>query len=142
MSTLEIRVTEAVTVANFTEAAAKGEVQFYKVRGNGTTRHIPFFAEGSKEREVAEWVAEQREEGVTMQAIAKDLHLSVPSVRRMLNSLLLSEEVDGYDEEEVAEILADANEGDGTDATEILPADEPEDEGDDHAVAGVTENLL
>lgn len=128
MSTIEIRVTEAVTVENFRAEAAKGTVQFYRVRGNGTTRHIPFYAEGSEAREVAEQVSEWREEGKTMQAIAADLHMSVPSVRRMLNSLLLSEEVDGYDEEEIAEILADAAEGDGTEATEVLPAEAPDED--------------
>lgn len=138
MSTIEIRVTEAVTVDNFAKAAAEGTVQFYRVRGNGTTRHIPFYAEGTKEREVAEYVAEQREDGVSMKAIATELHMSVPSVRRMLNSLLLSEEVDGYDEEEIAEILADAHEGDGTEATEI-PKDEDGDDNDPVNVTGLTD---
>lgn len=103
---LEIRVTPEVTVDNFAEALASGKVQLYTVRGNGTTRHIPFYAEGSKDREVAEYVMEQREDGVSMKAIATELHLSVPSVRRMLNSLLLSEDVEEYGEEDIAEILA------------------------------------
>jgi hypothetical protein len=128
VSTIEIRVTESVTVANFTESVANGNVQFYRVRGNGTTRHIPVFAQGTPEFETAEQVAEWREDGKTMKDIAAELHMSVPSVRRLLNSYLLSDEVAEYDEEEIAEILADAQEGDGTDATEILPAEEPEEE--------------
>ena len=142
MSTIEIRVTQDVTVANFTESVANGNVQFYRVRGNGTTRHNTVFAAGTPEFEVAEQVAEWREDGRTMKDIATELHLSVPSVRRMLNSYLLSDEVAEYDEEDIAEILADAQEGDGTDATEILPAEEPEEEDGetgDTNVAGVTD---
>jgi hypothetical protein len=108
MSTIEIRVTEAVTVANFTESVANGNVQFYRVRGNGTTRHIPVFAEGTEAFEKAEWVAEQREEGKTMKALATELHMSVPSVRRLLNSYLLSDEVAGYEPEDIEELLAEA----------------------------------
>jgi hypothetical protein len=126
MNTIEIRVTEAVTVENFRQQAAEGNVQFYRVRGNGTTRHIPFFAEGTKDREVAEWVAEQREDGVTMKALATELHLSVPSVRRILNSLLLSEEVDEYEDEDIAEILAVANEGTEPEVGEVMVPSEEE----------------
>lgn len=142
MSTIEIRVTESVTVANFREELAKGNVQFYRVRGNGTTRHIPVFVEGTKEFEVAEYVAEQREEGATMKALAAELHMSVPSVRRLINSYLLSDEVAGYEQEDIEELLADAAEGDGTDATEVLPADEPEEEDGelgDTNVEGITD---
>lgn len=138
MSTIEIRVTEAVTVANFAESVANGNVQFYRVRGNGTTRHIPVFAEGTKEFEVAEYVAEKREEGTTMKALAAELHLSVPSVRRLLNSYLLSDEVAGYEPEDIEELLAEAKDGEpvaeGNDPEWVIgmitgPA---EDEGDHH----------
>jgi hypothetical protein len=110
MSTIEIRVTDTVTVANFKDELAKGNVQFYRVRGNGTTRHIPVFAEGTKEFEQAEYVAEQREEGVSMKALATELHLSVPSVRRLINSYLLSDEVADYEPEDIEELLASARE--------------------------------
>jgi hypothetical protein len=110
VSTIEIRVTENVTVDNFAESIANGNVQFYRVRGNGTTRHIPVFAEGTKEFEVAEYVAEQREEGTTMKALATELHMSVPSVRRLINSYLLSDEVAGYEQEDIEELLASARE--------------------------------
>lgn len=141
MSTIEIRVTESVTVANFAEELAKGNVQFYKVRGNGTTRHIPVFAEGTKEFEQAEYVAEQREEGVTMKALATELHLSVPSVRRLLNSYLLSDEVAQYEPEDIEELLADARNGEevAEDNEEAKPewvigmvVGPAEDEGDHH----------
>jgi len=139
MSTIEIRVTEAVTVANFRESIATGDVQFYRVRGNGTTRHIPVFAEGTKEFQVAEQVAEWREDGRTMKDIATELHMSIPSVRRLLNSYLLSDEVAEYDEEEIAELLADAHEGDGTNETEIVAPSTEEDEEGDTNVTGLTD---
>jgi hypothetical protein len=121
---LEIRVTPEVTVDNFAEALASGKVQLYTVRGNGTTRHIPFYAEGTADREVAEQVAEWREDGRTMKSIADELHLSVPSVRRMLNSLYLSEDVESYDEEDIASVLADASEGEPVVGEVVAPSEE------------------
>lgn len=107
MSGIAITAAAGTTVETFVQAAAEGSVKFYRLRDNGTYRHIPFLAADSKDRETAEWVAEQREEGVTMKAIAADMHMSIPSVRRVLNSLLLTEEVEEYDTDEIAEILAD-----------------------------------
>lgn len=107
MNTIATTVTQGTTVETFVESAANGTVKFYRVRDNGTFRHIPFLADGTQDREVAEWVADQRDQGVTMKAIATEMHQSVPSVRRILNSLLLTEEVEGYDSDEIAEILAE-----------------------------------
>ena len=107
MSNIAITAQQGTTVETFVKGAVEGSVKFYTLRSNGTYRHIPFLAEGSTEREVAEWVASQREEGVTMKAISVEMHLSVPSVRRVLNSLLLTEEVEEYDTDEIAEILAE-----------------------------------
>lgn len=127
MSTIEIRVTDTVTVDNFKDELAKGNVQFYRVRGNGTTRHIPVFAEGTKEFEQAEYVAEQREEGVTMKALATELHMSVPSVRRLINSYLLSDEVAEYEPEDIEELLASARDGEPEVGEIVSPAGEPHD---------------
>lgn len=107
MNTIAVTVvTTDVTPDNFLEAAASGKVRFHTVRANGSTRRVQFYAEGTKAREEAEWVREQRDEGRTMKDIAAELHLSVPSVRRVLNALLLAEEVEGYEPEEVEELLA------------------------------------
>lgn len=109
MSTIAVTVITAdVTPETFLEAAAKGTVRFHTVRANGSTRRVQFYAADTKAREEAEWVAEQRADGRTMKAIAEELHMSVPSVRRMLNALLLAEEVEGYEPEEVEELLAEA----------------------------------
>lgn len=93
-----------VTVENLADEAAQGHVKFHTLRNNGTTRRIQFLAEGTAEREVAEWVMAQRGEGVTMKAIAAEMHVSVPTVRRMINALLLTWEV-----EDEAEAILDGD---------------------------------
>lgn len=108
MSTIVVTTAQDVTVDTFVQAAAEGKVKFYRQRSNGTYRHVQFLADGTEAREVAEWVANERQEGKTMKEIAKDMHLSVPSVRRILNSLLLTEEVEEYDAEDIEPLLAEA----------------------------------
>jgi hypothetical protein len=108
MTTIVTTIAQDVTAANFAEAVETGRVRFYRVRANGSTRHVPFLPEGSEQRMLAEWIVEQRDEGRTMKSIATEALLSVPSVRRLINSLLLTEEVEDYDEEDIAEILASA----------------------------------
>jgi hypothetical protein len=106
MSTIITQVNADTTVENFFDQAAKGTVKFYRERGNGTTRHIAFLADGTTDREVAEWAADQREQGVTMRTLSREMHLSVPTIRRMLNALLLTEEVEEYEAEDIADLLA------------------------------------
>lgn len=107
MSTIVTTVTSTdVTAENFLEAAAKGTVKFYTERSNGTTRHVQFLAEGTADREVAEWVLVQRDAGVPMRSIANEMHASIPTVRRMINALLLTLEVEEYDTDEIADLLA------------------------------------
>lgn len=83
-----------LTADNLVAEAAEGHVKFHTLRNNGTTRRIQFLAEGTADREVAEWVMAQRGEGVTMKTIAAEMHVSVPTVRRMINALLLTWEVE------------------------------------------------
>lgn len=127
MSTILTVITEGTTVDNFAASLAEGKVKFYRVRENESTRHIPYFAEGTADREVGEWVLEQRDEGVTMKAIASEMHSSVPTVRRLINAVLLAQEVEEYDEEDIAELLEDAavEPAVTTEATNDKPA-EPE----------------
>lgn len=101
MTAIVTTVTATTTEATLVSEAAEGKVQFHTERGNGTFRRIQFLAEGTPEREVAEWVAAQREEGVTMKAIAAEMHVSVPTVRRMINALLVTQEA----EEDAAAVL-------------------------------------
>lgn len=109
MSNIAVTITEGTTVDTFPTAVAEGRVRFYSVRGNGTTRHMQYLT--GKDREIAEWVVQQREEGVTMKAIAAEALMSVPTLRRLINALALTEEVDEYDAEDIAALLAEAFDG-------------------------------
>lgn len=108
MNTVVITIAEGTTVKNFKDALVTGDVKMYRLRGNDTTRHIPYLAPGTPERETAEWVMEQREEGVTMKEIAKAMHLSVPAVRRIINGMLLAEEMEAMTQREIRDLLRDA----------------------------------
>jgi len=101
MTGIVTTVSTTTTVDTLATEAAEGVVKFHTLRGNGTTRRIQFLAEGTPEREAAEWVMAQRSEGVTMKTLAGQMHVSVPTVRRMINALLLTWEV----EEDAAEVL-------------------------------------
>lgn len=109
MTTFTATATKAITVDTFAEAVQAEEVKFHTVRSNGTTRRIRVLK--GDELEIAEWVMEQREEGVTMKDIAKEMSVSVPTVRRMINRYLLTEEVAEADQDDAAEWveLAEAN---------------------------------
>lgn len=101
MTAIVATVTATTTVDTLATEAAEGTVKFHTERSNGTTRRIQFLAEGTDARLVAEWVMEQRTDGRTMKAIAAEMHVSVPTVRRMINALLLTWEV----EEDAADLL-------------------------------------
>lgn len=102
MTTIIATITPTTTVETLAAEAAEGSVKFHRERGNGTTRRVQYLADGTAERETAEWITVQRSEGRTMKAIAAEMHVSVPTVRRMINALLLTWEV-----EEDAEDLLD-----------------------------------
>lgn len=110
MNTVIVTTAPTTTPATFLADAAAGTVQFHAERGNGTFRKVHFLAEGTDERATAEWVAEQREANVTMRAIAAELHRSVPSVRRLINDLALTEEFEAMDSEELADLIKGAAE--------------------------------
>jgi DNA-binding NarL/FixJ family response regulator len=109
MTTIVTTVQATTTVDTLVPEAAEGKVKFHTQRSNGTFRRVQFLAEGTKDREVAEWVAAQREEGVTMKAIAAEMHVSVPTVRRMLNALLLTQEIEEADQDEKADLVFGAD---------------------------------
>lgn len=106
MSTIVTTVQATTTVDTLLPEAAEGKVKFHRERGNGTFRRIQFLADGTEAREIAEWIQSEREEGKTMKGIAAEMHVSVPTVRRMLNSLLLTQEMEDLDTDETAELLA------------------------------------
>jgi DNA-binding NarL/FixJ family response regulator len=82
----------AILVTTSTDDKGNTKVDFHKERANGTTRHLPM-PTTDEAKATAEWVLAQREEGVTMKAIAAEMHVSVPTVRRIINGALLAQEL-------------------------------------------------
>lgn len=114
MTSLVITTAPTTTTATFLADAAEGKVTFHAERGNGTFRRVHFLAEGTTARETAEWVLAQRDAGRTMRAIATEMHVSIPSVRRIINDLLLTHEVEAMDAEELADLLTGAAEAEAS----------------------------
>jgi hypothetical protein len=108
--TVAIKTDKPVTADTMLKALAEGTVVLHKVRSNGTFRKVHFLADGTKEREVAEWVANERAEGKRMKDIAKDALLSVAAVRRILNDLALTEELEEAEADELDAMLQGAAE--------------------------------
>lgn len=108
-NTISITATQPVTADTFVEAALAGSVKFHSVRADGTQRRIQLLT--GDELETGEWVMEQREANVPMRNIARTMHVAVPTVRRLINRYLLTEEVTEADADELAEMAALANEG-------------------------------
>lgn len=107
---MQVLVTAAstTTAATFLADLAAGTAQLHKERANGTTRRLHFLAQGTEARELAEFIDAQRDNGLTMAAIAASLHLSPAAARRAYNDLLLTREFEELDEEELAALLVGA----------------------------------
>jgi hypothetical protein len=73
----------------------------YSERANGTTRHLELAPVGSTRRDTAEWISERLDEGATVKQVARELHASVPTVRRLLMSLELTEEIEAGEWDDV-----------------------------------------
>jgi hypothetical protein len=78
-----------------------GHLNAYSERANGTTRHLELCPVGSTRRDTAEWISEQVDEGRSLRAVAAELHVSVPTVRRALMALELTEEIEAGDWDQV-----------------------------------------
>lgn len=86
------------TVAGSLEAAARaGKATFHVRRSDGTFRRMAYLPPGSAARRTAEKVEAQRAKKVPMKDIAKTMHVSIPTVRRILNNLELSRHVEAGD---------------------------------------------
>lgn len=108
MTTIAIAVkgtTTVETAEDLAVAAAEQVVNFYKVRYNGTTRHLPIHPEGSDNYAFAVWVQSRRDAGQSMKAIAAEAFCSVSTIRRRLNSLLLAEDLETSDTEDVQDLI-------------------------------------
>lgn len=72
-----------------------GVLAAYRVRSNGTTRHLDLAPLGSTLRDTAEWANERVEmDGFSVARVAHELHVSTATVRRYLESLELTEEIE------------------------------------------------
>lgn len=78
-----------------------GRLEAYRVRSNGTTRLVRLLPVGSTGRDTAEWISEQVDEGRTVQSVARELHSSVPTIRRFLEALELTEEIEAGEWDDV-----------------------------------------
>lgn len=79
------------------QAAMTGAVRFYRVRANGSTRAVPYLPEGTEVREVAEWIANEVEEGKSVAQVAFETGLSNATVRRAIACIELADDL--YDGE-------------------------------------------
>lgn len=110
MTAIAIQATTDTTAATLIADLTSGAAKLYKERDNGTFRRVHFLADGTEAREHAEWVAAQREDGRSMKDIAAEINLSVSAVRRMLNDLALTEELEDMGAEDMADLLLGSEE--------------------------------
>lgn len=76
----------------------QGLLSAYRVRENGTMRHLELYPLGSTAREAAEWISDRIDmDGATVQAVARELHVSTPTIRRYLEGLELTEDIEAGD---------------------------------------------
>jgi len=97
MTTYVLEPATATTPLRVDVAAmlAAGELRAYRLRDNGTMRRLSLYPLGSTDREAAEWISDRVEmDGASVQAVARELHISTPTVRRFLESLELTEEIE------------------------------------------------
>lgn len=73
----------------------------YSERSNGTTRRLELCPVGSTRRDTAEWITERLDDGLTLRAVAQELHVSVPTVRRFIMALELTEEIEAGEWDDV-----------------------------------------
>lgn len=75
-----------------------GQLTAYRVRSNGTMRHLDLVPLASTMRAAAEWVSDAIDfDGRSVQSVARELHVSTATVRRYLESLELTEEIEAGD---------------------------------------------
>lgn len=81
----------------------QGLLNAYRVRSNGTMRHLELYPLGGTVREAAEYVSDRIDmDGASVQAVARELHVSTPTIRRYLESLELTEEIEDGEWDELS----------------------------------------
>lgn len=89
---------EAVA-ADLAAAAKAGRATFHVRRSDGSFRRMAYLPPDSAARRTAERVEAKRKKipPVSMKDIAKEMHVSIPTVRRILNNLELSRHIEAGD---------------------------------------------
>lgn len=118
---MNIVITAAADTTDLSAALATGTAQVHSEREDGTLRRRHFLAGADLEH--ALWVRLQREgqdedkaEGIvavaprSMARIAKELHVSIAAVRRILIDLAITEELENAEQDELEAMLAGASE--------------------------------
>jgi hypothetical protein len=113
--------TKNINGANLLSDLREGLAQVHSVRADGSTRRRHYLT--GKDLEVAVWVRAQREgqeadeaEGIpaitprSMNSIAKEMHVSVAAVRRILIDLAITDELDDMEADELEALLTGADE--------------------------------
>jgi hypothetical protein len=78
-----------------------GQLVAYSERANGTTRRLELCPVGSTRRDTAEWISERLDDGAPLKTVAGELHVSVPTVRRFIMALELTEEIEAGEWDDV-----------------------------------------
>lgn len=91
---VQITATAVPSATTLQHLAASGEAVFHIRRDDASLRRMAYLVPGTKERKLAEDIEIMRADGQEMKAIARKIHVSVPTVRRMINSLELSQAVE------------------------------------------------
>ena len=113
--------TTAASTTDLLSALTEGTAQVHSEREDGTLRRRHFLT--GTDLEHALWIRAQREgqdadeaEGIpaitprSMGSIARELHVSIAAVRRMLIDLAITEELEDADQDELESLLAGASE--------------------------------
>ena len=104
------------------EQLQAGGLAAYSLRSNGTERHWELVPLGTERRDTAEWIFDQvEEEGRSVEAVARELHVSNATVRRFLAVLELTEEIEAGEWDDIWAALLGFDlpiEGDGFDGAQ------------------------
>lgn len=119
---MNIVITAPAKTTDLAAALAQGTAQVHSEREDGTLRRRHFLT--GKALEEALWVRAQREgqdadeaEGIpaitprSMASIARELHVSIAAVRRILIDLAITEELEDAEQDELEAMLAGSQEG-------------------------------
>jgi hypothetical protein len=90
------------------QAAMTGAVKFYRVRASGSLRAVPYLPEGTEAREVADWIANEVEEGKSVAQVAFETGLSNATVRRAIACVELADDLHDGELSEIYEEGVDA----------------------------------